>query len=58
MMNAAECLAKADELDALAGQCCNENDRAGFVRTARGWRASAIVARQQDEWAAINGAAG
>ncbi len=55
MMTAAECLAKAAELDAMARNCPDEHDREGFARTARGWRSNAIVARHQEAWQALHG---
>jgi hypothetical protein len=43
-MTSIECLAKADELDAIALQCANASDRAGYSRTADGWRRNAAMA--------------
>jgi hypothetical protein len=51
MKTAVECLAKADELDALARDCSNPNSRVDYGRTADGWRRTALLARQQEVWA-------
>jgi hypothetical protein len=49
MMTAAECLAKADELDGIARQCV-EADRDVFIERADEWRRNASVAQQQESW--------
>jgi len=48
MLTSVECLAKADELDVLAMRCFTEQARDAYTETARGWRATAVLARQQE----------
>jgi hypothetical protein len=50
MKTAAECLAKADELDALARNCPDGAARKGYLSAAEGWRRTALLARHQDAW--------
>ena len=51
MKTAAECLAKADENDALARNSPDGFARDEFLNTADGWRRTALLARQQEAWA-------
>jgi hypothetical protein len=50
MLTALECMAKAEELDALAGACPEGAVRHSYYQTADGWRRAAILARQQEVW--------
>jgi hypothetical protein len=50
MKTAAECLAKADENDALARDCPDGFTRDAYRNTADGWRRTALLARQQEAW--------
>jgi hypothetical protein len=54
MLSSAQCLAKADQLDSLALSCPGQPERDAFADTAAGWRRTAIMARQQDEWHALH----
>jgi hypothetical protein len=51
MKNAAECLAKAEELAARARDCPDGVARDGYLAAADGWRRTALLARQQEVWA-------
>ena len=54
MLTSLQCLAKADQLDSLALSCPLQSDRDACADTADGWRRTAILARQQDEWRALH----
>jgi hypothetical protein len=54
MKTAAECLIKADENDRFARDCPDGFERDAFLNTADGWRRTALLARQQETWAAAN----
>jgi len=54
MKTAAECLAKADELDALARDCPDRFARDAYLNTADGWRRTSLLARHQEAWAAAH----
>jgi hypothetical protein len=54
MKTAAECLARADENDAWARDCPDGFERYAFLNTADGWRRTALLARQQEAWAAAH----
>jgi hypothetical protein len=51
MKTAAECLAKATELDAMARDCPDGIARDGYFSAADGWRKTALLARHQEAWA-------
>ncbi len=51
MKTVAECLAKADENDALARVAPDGIMRDSYLSTADGWRRTALLARQQEAWA-------
>lgn len=54
MLTSLQCMAKADQLDSLALSCASQADRDACADTADGWRRTAIMARQQDEWRALH----
>jgi len=57
MMTYSECLAKADEVDRLGYECPTQDGREAFALLGRGWRRSAMFARQQQAWAEMRAAA-
>ena len=58
MMTSVACLAKAAELDATALLCSNQGDLDGYTRSAIGWRRCAVMALEQEAWAALHPGAG
>jgi len=54
MKTAAECLAEAERLDALAGAFPEGPIRDGYLSAADGWRKNLLLARQQEAWAAAH----
>ena len=58
MMTSIECLARAAELDATALLCRNQGDLDGYARSAIGWRRCAVMAHEQEAWAALHSTAG
>jgi hypothetical protein len=54
MKTAADCLAKADEIDALARDCQDGFARDAYLSAADGWRRTALLARHQEAWAAAH----
>jgi hypothetical protein len=48
MMTSVECLAKADELDAVGYECRDDAARKTFATLAMAWRRTAIMARHQE----------
>lgn len=50
MITSAECLAKADECDALGYYCTTQLGREEYARLGMHWRATAQLARQQEAW--------
>ena len=55
MLTALQCLAKADEMDALALACTVPGGRVSYTETAVHWRKAAILAREQEAWAGRQG---
>ncbi len=51
MKSAAECLAKADEFDALGYDAKTQLEREEYARLGLHWRKAALLARQQEAWA-------
>ena len=54
MLSSVECMAKADEMDVLARECAHRQDRDAYAETALGWRHTAVLARRQEAWDALN----
>jgi len=54
MRTAAQCLARAEENDALAKASPDGIMRDSYRCTADGWRRTALLARQQEVWAAAH----
>ena len=48
MMSVSQCLAKANQMEALALGSATEESRKAYADLALGWRRSAALARQQD----------
>ena len=54
MKTAVECLAKAEEHEALARACPDGIIRDAYLSTADGWRRTALLARHQEAWTAAH----
>ena len=54
MMTSMECLAKADQFDAMGYHCDTQLGREGYARLGIRWRETAALARQQEAWAAAH----
>ena len=50
MLSAAQCLAKADEMDELAAECIDAEGSVAFRAIAVHWRQAAKRAREQEAW--------
>lgn len=50
MMSAAECLAKAAQMDAQADEAPSESGREAYASMARSWREMATLALEQQPW--------
>jgi len=54
MKTAAECLARAAELDALSALPETHLGREEYANLALHWRKAALLARQQEAWALLH----
>jgi len=52
MLTAAQCLAKADEMEARARASTDEYARKSYLDTAQQWRHVAVMAGRAETWAA------
>jgi hypothetical protein len=56
MLSAAQCLAKADEMEARARAITDKYVRNSYLETAKQWREVAAMAEWQETWPATHDA--